>query len=520
MRLLSIFLLMFSCVAYGQELNNPNRLPLCQGNFDNKFRSSERIPSWDNCWGRVVFAEYSRSYYHGEWKGGRPFGLGTFSLSVFGDDEIVVTGAITEIGSGGVSGKIKQFISKKFTYEGEMKLGERHGFGSFTHPNGNRYRGYWQNDSPHGQGIFTYADGRESEEGYFTKGRLVKAGKVTFVNQNQVDSVDIKSNPNATTGKNDIERDRQQRAEERRRIEEDSRRKEQQATIERERQQLVEERRRTEEDSRRKEQQAIIERERQQLAEERRRLEEEKRQQQAEINNQNKQPVVTDPRRRFALVIGNSAYKRDSNFPPIPNAVNDARVISESLRSAGFRVSTYENLDHASMRNVIRIFGERLGKNDVGLVYYAGHGVQVKGKNYLIPVGTNIKKSFEVPSSAVDVEFLSATLEHIKNDLNIIVLDACRNSFSDERGATQGLAPIEAAKGTFIAFSTAPGKSAQDGAGSNSPYTKHLARLISKKGLPLEQVFKEVRKAVVDETNGEQVPWENSSLMGDFYFVK
>ena len=311
-------------------------------------------------------------------------------------------------------------------------------------------------------------------------------------NEIQISSQE-KTNSATVTAQTDINRDRQQREEERLRIEEDRRRKEQQATIERERQQL---------------------------AEERRRLEEEKRRQQAEKNNPNKQTTVTDSRRRLALVIGNSTYSGDSNFPPIPNAVNDARVISESLRSTGFRVSTYENLDHASMRNVIRIFGESLSKNDVGLVYYAGHGVQVKGKNYLIPVEVNIKKSFEVPSSAVDVEFLFITLEHIKNDLNIIVLDACRSSFPGERGATQGLALIEAAKGTFIAFSTAPGASAQDGVGSNSPYTKHLARLIGKKGLPLEQVFKEVRKAVVAETNGEQVPWENSSLMGDFYFQK
>jgi len=226
----------------------------------------------------------------------------------------------------------------------------------------------------------------------------------------------------------------------------------------------------------------------------------------------------TDSRRRFALVIGNSNY---SSLSKLPNAINDARTITQSLQSAGFQVHAHENLDLAGMQNAVRVFGEKLSKNDIGLVYYAGHGVQVKGKNYLIPVKENIKKSFEVPSSAVDVDLILATLEHIKNDLNIVVLDACRSSFPGEsRGTNRGLATIEAAKGTFIAFATAPGKEALDGSGSNSPYTKHLARLIGKKGLPLEQVFKEVRKAVVAETNGEQVPWENSSLMGDFYFQK
>jgi len=173
------------------------------------------------------------------------------------------------------------------------------------------------------------------------------------------------------------------------------------------------------------------------------------------------------------------------------------------------------------MQNAIRSFGDQLGKDDVGLVYFAGHGVQVKGKNYLIPVKENIKKSFEVPSNAIDVDLLISTLENVKNDLNIVILDSCRSSFPGEtRGTTRGLATIEAAKGTFIAFATAPGKEALDGSGSNSPYTKHLSRILGQKGLPLELVFKEVRKAVVAETNGEQVPWENSSLMGDFYFVK
>jgi flagellar basal body-associated protein FliL len=229
-------------------------------------------------------------------------------------------------------------------------------------------------------------------------------------------------------------------------------------------------------------------------------------------------PKINDSRRRLALVMANGGY---TNLPRLPNAINDGYIIAKSLRSAGFQVSIHENLDLVGMQNAIRTFGEKLGKKDVGLVYYAGHAVQVKGKNYLIPVRENIKKSFEVPASAVDVDLVLATLEHIKNDLNIVVLDACRSSFPGEaRGASRGLATIEAAKGTFIAFATAPGKEAMDGTGSNSPYTKHLSRLIGQKGLPLEQVFKEVRKAVVAETNGEQVPWENSSLMGDFYFTK
>jgi hypothetical protein len=247
-------------------------------------------------------------------------------------------------------------------------------------------------------------------------------------------------------------------------------------------------------------------------------IQDENKENKTDRNKNESQDSVVDVRKRYALVLGNSNY---SSLPKLPNALNDAREITQSLKSAGFQVFTHENLDLAGMQNAIRVFGGQLGKNDVALVYYAGHGVQVKGKNYLIPVKENIKKSFEVPASAIDIDLVLATLENIKNDLNIVILDACRSPFPGEaRGTNRGLATIEAAKGTFIAFATAPGKEALDGSGSNSPYTKHLSKLIGKKGLPLEQVFKEVRKAVVAETNGEQVPWENSSLMGDFYFQK
>lgn len=235
------------------------------------------------------------------------------------------------------------------------------------------------------------------------------------------------------------------------------------------------------------------------------------------VDGTNNNPVGrSDTRHRHALVISNSSY---SSLPKLINAINDGRLITQSLRSAGFKVSAHENLDLTGMQNAIRSFGDQLGKNDVGLIYFAGHGVQVKGKNYLIPVRENIRKSFEVPANAVDVDLLLATLENVKNDLNIVILDACRSPFPGEsRGTARGLATMDAARGTFIAFSTAPGREASDGTGSNSPYTKHLARALEKKGLLIEQVFKEVRKAVVAETDGEQTPWENSSVMGDFYF--
>jgi len=126
-----------------------------------------------------------------------------------------------------------------------------------------------------------------------------------------------------------------------------------------------------------------------------------------------------------------------------------------------------------------------------------------------------------VPSSALDADLVLATMESAKNNLNIVILDACRSPFPGEgRSGARGLATLDAAKGTLIAFASAPGKEAMDGKGGNSPYTKNLVNVMQQKGLTIEQVFKQVRIAVVSETKGEQVPWENSSIMGEFYFRK
>lgn len=224
-----------------------------------------------------------------------------------------------------------------------------------------------------------------------------------------------------------------------------------------------------------------------------------------------------DSQKRIALLIGNATYTTS----PLANPVNDVRGMATALRKAGFTVIKHENLNFRQMREAVRDFGEKLSKDQVGLFYYSGHGVQVDGRNYLIPVNSDIKYEDEVASSALDAEMVLAKLESAKNKLNIVVLDACRDSPLGRRTrtSTKGLSNMNAASGTMIAFSTAPGQVALDGKGSNSPYTKHLISAIQKEGLLLEQVFKEVRGNVMKDTNGTQVPWENSSILGDFYFV-
>jgi uncharacterized caspase-like protein len=172
------------------------------------------------------------------------------------------------------------------------------------------------------------------------------------------------------------------------------------------------------------------------------------------------------------------------------------------------------------MRAGVRQFGDRLINNDVGLVYYSGHGVEVKGRNYFIPVNADIQREDEIADQGLDVSLVLEKMSTAGKGVNILIVDACRDdpfgrSF---RSSSRGLANMDAPRGTIIAYATSPGKVASDGDGRNSPYTKNLVRAMQQPNKPIEQVFKEVRRAVQEETKNQQTPWENTSLSGDFYF--
>jgi formylglycine-generating enzyme required for sulfatase activity len=221
---------------------------------------------------------------------------------------------------------------------------------------------------------------------------------------------------------------------------------------------------------------------------------------------------------RIALVIGNSDYATG----PLANPVNDAKLIGATLTSLGFKVLEFHDADQIKMKRAIQDFGARLdsaGPDAVGLFYYAGHGVQLNGHNYLIPTKANIEREGDVEIEAVSADWVLAQMHY--NRLNIMVLDACRNNpfTRSMRSVTHGLAPMEAPAGTLIAYSTGPGDVAADGNGRNSPYSEALAQLMRTNAEPLEQVFKHVRKDVMNATGDKQVPWELSSLTGDFYFL-
>jgi uncharacterized caspase-like protein/predicted Zn-dependent protease with MMP-like domain len=220
--------------------------------------------------------------------------------------------------------------------------------------------------------------------------------------------------------------------------------------------------------------------------------------------------------KRVALVIGNGAYPAT----PLRNPVNDARAVSRALKDLGFDVTHRENLTQRAMADVIRQFGARLTPGTAAVFYYAGHGMQVQGRNFLIPVDADVQAEDEVPYSTIDVGLLLGKMEQAKSPANIVILDACRdNPFARRfRPANTGLAQMDAPIGTLLAYATAPGSVARDGGGENGVYTKHLVANLNTEGLAVEQLFKRVRVAVAQETRETQVPWESSSLKGEFVF--
>ncbi len=219
---------------------------------------------------------------------------------------------------------------------------------------------------------------------------------------------------------------------------------------------------------------------------------------------------------RVALVVGNSAYRT----APLANPLNDARAVSAQLRQLGFKVISLENASQKQMFEAVRQFGDQL-QGGVGLFYYAGHGVQVKGRNFLVPVDAAIEREDEVPYKAFDVGQVLEKMESAKNPLNIVILDACRNNpfARGARSGTTGLAQMDAPTGSIVAFATSPGAEAADGSAGNGLYTSHLLRNMATPGLKVEDVFKRTRVAVKQASNGRQIPWESTSLEGDFYFA-
>ena len=227
--------------------------------------------------------------------------------------------------------------------------------------------------------------------------------------------------------------------------------------------------------------------------------------------------------KRIALVVGNSAYH---NIGRLDNPRNDAVLMADTLGSLGFTLiggRPQLDLDKSALDSAIQNFGRQVQGADVALSYYAGHGVQVSGSNYLVPVSANPTREADVDFQMVDINLVLRQMQGSGTRLNMVILDACRNNpFGARglRGSDGGLAQMRAPEGTLISYATQPGSVAQDGSDGHSPYTKALAATIRQSGLDIFQTFNQVGLAVKRETGGSQQPWVSSSpIDGTFYFV-
>ncbi len=400
-------------------------------------------------------------------------------------------------------------------YVGEFKDNKYSGKGVWTWPNGNKYVGEFANNTANGQGIEYRANGTLSRSGQWASGSLAHAfaldpGRFPFNGQTQA---------TATADPGRGERDRlASEAEAARRRQQEL---EQQLALESEtaqrRQRELEERLSAE----------FRERERQAAeAESARRRQQELEVQLAALQSQgaprpSRHAALARPERRVALVIGNAAYK----ISPLENSVNDATDIDQTLKRLGFQTTLIRNATLGQMREATRRFADQIQSADVALIYFAGHGIESNRRNYMIPVNADLKFEYELADQAYDASNWLEMLESLKSSnsdrVNIVILDACRNnSLVGSRNLGRGLGRMDAPTGTFLAYSTAPGKVAADGARGqrNSPFTRHLLTVMQQPGMPIEEAFKEVRRNVSRETSGAQVPWESTSLTGFFTF--
>ena len=220
--------------------------------------------------------------------------------------------------------------------------------------------------------------------------------------------------------------------------------------------------------------------------------------------------------RRVALVIGNAAYKQ----APLTNPINDARAMAARLRALGFDVTLRENVKTREIGGIYRDFRSKISPGSVALLYYAGHGLQVKGQNYFPSVDSDISSEEDVPLNSLHLGTFLDNMEESKAGVSLVFLDACRdNPFARRfRSASRGLAKVEAASGTLMHYATKPGSVAADGEGPNGTYTEALLAQIGDADVPVEIMLKRVTNRVVAKTSGRQEPWVEGSLRGDFYF--
>jgi uncharacterized caspase-like protein len=246
-------------------------------------------------------------------------------------------------------------------------------------------------------------------------------------------------------------------------------------------------------------------------------------------------PADAAEEKRVAIVMGNGAYQ---NTASLPNPPNDARRVSQALSLLGFEVHTLLDATKSDLESLQKDMGKVLRRADVGLFFYAGHGLQINGENFMVPVDASFENVQDLSGELVSLTKFLARMEDF-TDINLIFLDACRNNpladvIKDQvaegrsmqlddrervRNVGQGLAEMKASVGTLIAYATQPGNVAEDGQGANSPFTAGILQHIHEPGMEIREILTSVRVSVLDETNRRQIPWDHSSLTEEFYFI-
>jgi len=232
--------------------------------------------------------------------------------------------------------------------------------------------------------------------------------------------------------------------------------------------------------------------------------------------NSNRALQMMKTEQRVALVIGNNKYNSD-RLPALRNPINDARAMKDKLQTLGFKVYYGENLNVREMDKKLRSFSSKLRAGGVGLFFFAGHGVESQGNNYLMGRDSNLLDKEDIAYESLELNKVIDKMKNSGNRLNIVLLDACRNDpFSRSGGG--GLAKVDNAKGMFIAYATSPGDVASDGRGNHGVFTQGILNNIDLKGIPIGRMFKRVKKDVYVKTNHRQRPWTYDDVIGDFFF--
>ena len=226
---------------------------------------------------------------------------------------------------------------------------------------------------------------------------------------------------------------------------------------------------------------------------------------------------------RVALVVGNGDYAAE--IGKLKNPTSDAQMMADTLTGLGFEVALVTDADQKAMKRAIREFGQKLretGPNGIGLFYYAGHGVQVDGENFLLPIGAEIQAEGDVELEAVSASSILSQMQFAGNAVNLVFLDACRNNplTRSFRSGSRGLARVDAPRGSFVGYSTAPGDVSVDGESNNSPYALALVEELTTPGISIEEAHRAVRGKVLAATNQRQTPWDSSSLTGPVVLKK